>query len=825
MAQGFLSDIRVLELADEKGEFCGKLLAGAGADVIKVEPPEGNATRRIGPFYQDVEDPEQSLYFWHYNFGKRGVALDVTTEEGRESLRSLVARSDVLLESHPPGYLDGLGLGYDALKEINPGLVMTSITPFGQTGPYRDWKASDLVHLAMGGVMMLTGYDPTPEGEYDTPPVAPQMWHSSHIVGSQTYSAIVAALLYRERTGQGQHIDASIHRAINCNTGTDIASWLSNHLPTKRQTARYGSSQMVPETLAMTKDGRHLLAFISSEFRLGREHRQWIEMLDKHDMADDLTDPKYQELEYVVRPDVSRHIHAVARRWVSGYKFDREVWREAQGRRLHWAPVRKPEENLDDPHWRERRTFTDGYHEDLSRSFTYTGAPWLSEECPWRTGPRAPRLGEHTNDVLGETAVRPAPKAPSPAIPGPRKTTGELPFAIDQVRILDLAWVVAGAAGPRILVALGAEDIRVEWKGRLDSMRTPGGAGVFADVNPGKRSIGLNLGTPKGIELLQELVRVCDIVVENFTARTLENFGITYDVLRKANPSIIYVQQPGFGKRGMYTDFLSSAPVGEAFTGLTEQSGFPVPYPPAGWGYLYLDWSASYYCAMGMLSALYHRAKTGRGQYIDGSLAEPGLYLTGTAILDSQANGGSWERIGNSSPYKPAAPHGAYRCLGEDRWIAIAVFTDEEWKGLASVLGDPAWTRDPKFATPSSRMQHTPELDTLLDNETQRWDPFELMLSLQAAEVPAGVCQTSEDRIERDPQLQHDGFLASLMSKDVGSRPIRPFPIRLSETPTRPGGILDRGFPSYAEDNDHVYGTLLGIPESERQALAEQDVI
>ena len=841
MGQGFLADIRVLELADEKAEFCGKLLAGAGADVVKVEPPEGSSTRRIGPFYEDVEDPERSLYFWHYNFGKRGIVLDITTAEGQERLRGLVSESDVLLESHPPGYLDSLGLGYEALKEINPGLVMTSITPFGQTGPYRDWKGSDLVHLAMGGVMMVTGYDPTPEGEYDTPPVAPQMWHSSHIVGGQTYPAIVAALLYRERTGRGQHIDASIHRAVNCNTGTDIASWTFNRLETMRQTARYGAPQMIPETLAQTKDGRHLLAFISSEFRMGREHKQWIEMLDKHDSADDLTDPKYEDLEYVVRPEVSRHIHAVARRWVSRYMFDRDVWREAQSRRLHWAPVRKPEENLADPHWQQRKTFTEVYHEELGRSLTYMGAPWLSEECPWRTGPRAPRLGEHNAEVLSGSKPRPPAKAPPVSLPGPRSTNGEPPFAIEDVRILDLAWVVAGAAGPRILIALGAEDIRVEWKGRLDSMRAGvmaapkeeidgkpaqvNPSGVFADVNPGKRSIGLNLRTPKGVELLKELVRVCDVVVENFTARMLERFGITYDVLRSVNPSIIYVQQPGFGKRGLYADFLSSAPVGEAFTGLTEQSGFPTPYPPAGWGYLYLDWSASYYCAMGMLSALYHRAKTGRGQYIDGSLAEPGLYLTGTAILDSQANGRSWERIGNRSPYKPASPHGAYRCRGEDRWIAIAVFTDDEWRALGSVLGEPPWSRDDKFASLSSRMRHAPELDALVQSTTQEWDPFELMERLQAAGVAAGVCQTSQDRVERDPQLQHDEFLTPLTSKDVGTWPVRQYPIRMSETPPRPGGVLNRGYPAYAEDNDHVYGTLLGISEADRRALAEQDVI
>jgi len=234
------------------------------------------------------------------------------------------------------------------------------------------------------------------------------------------------------------------------------------------------------------------------------------------------------------------------------------------------------------------------------------------------------------------------------------------PFALDKVRILDLAWVVAGAAGPRVLVGFGAEDIRVEWKGRLDSMRSGGTVipvgeerkrllagesfvatrvginqgGTFHEVNPGKRSISLNLAHPKGKDLLKELVRVCDIVVENFTARTMEGFGLGYEELRKVNPSIIYVQQPGFGKKGLYANYLSSAPVGEAFTGLTEMSGLPTPYPPAGWGYLYMDNSGSYYCAMAMLNALYYRARTGKGQYIDSSLAEPALFLlVGTALL------------------------------------------------------------------------------------------------------------------------------------------------------------------------------------------------
>ena len=327
---GFLSGLRVIELADEKAEFCGKLLAGLGADVIKVEPPGGAPTRRIGPFVGDVEDPERSLHFWHYNFGKRGITLDLDSAEGRAELAQLAAGADVLLESFAPGHLGGIGLGYEALREANPGLVMASISPFGQVGPYRDWQGSDLVHLAMGGVMMSTGYDPTPEGEYDTPPIAPQMWHSSHIVGSQTVDAILCALLYRERTGRGQYIDASIHRAVHCNTGMDVPFWVFSGQDIMRQTARYGMPRLVPETLAATKDGRHVLAFVSAEFMIGREHQKWVEMLDTHGAADDLTDPKYEDLDYVMRPEVIRHFHAVARRWVGGYKYDRDIWREGQ---------------------------------------------------------------------------------------------------------------------------------------------------------------------------------------------------------------------------------------------------------------------------------------------------------------------------------------------------------------------------------------------------------------------------------------------------------------------------------------------------------------
>src|SRR5262245_41849498 len=228
-ARGPLTGIRVIELADEQAEYCGLTLAGLGADVVKVEPPGGSPTRRIGPFYQDIVDPERSLFFWQYNRGKRSIVLDLQQPGDRERFSALVATADVLLESTPRGELDGLGLGANALTRQHPTLIVARVTPFGDHGPWADFKGSDLVHLALGGVMMNCGYDPAPDGTYDLPPIAPQMWHASHIAGEQLAFSIVAALLFRWRTGLGQQLSCAIHEAVAKSTEVDLMSRSEEH--------------------------------------------------------------------------------------------------------------------------------------------------------------------------------------------------------------------------------------------------------------------------------------------------------------------------------------------------------------------------------------------------------------------------------------------------------------------------------------------------------------------------------------------------------------------------------------------------------------------
>jgi crotonobetainyl-CoA:carnitine CoA-transferase CaiB-like acyl-CoA transferase len=279
------------------------------------------------------------------------------------------------------------------------------------------------------------------------------------------------------------------------------------------------------------------------------------------------------------------------------------------------------------------------------------------------------------------------------------------------------------------------------------------------------------------------------------------------------------------GSHGTYGRLRTVGPVAAAFAGTAEMSGLPEPAMPVGWGYSYLDWMGAYSYALAILGALHHREHTGEGQWIDASQCESGLFLAGPAVLDWSANGRVWTRLGNRSPYKPAAPHGAYRCAGEDRWIAIACFTDTEFETLSRVAGHPEWRGDLRFANLPARLANQDALDAALGSWTLTKDAHELMLILQAAGVPAGVCQTAEDRCDRDPQLAHLNWLTEVTGTKIGTWPVAELPMKLSATPSHVGGPINRGAPCYGEDNAHILIELLGYSASDVQRLAEDGVI
>jgi len=853
-SRGPLTGIRVIELADEQAEYCGLTLAGLGADVIKVEPPGGNPTRRIGPFYQDREDPERSLFFWQYNRGKRSIVLDLRQPSDRDRFRALVATADVLLESTPRGELDAYGLGASALMQQWPALIVARVSPFGDEGPWADFKGSDLVHLALGGVMMNCGYDPAPGGTYDLPPIAPQMWHAYHIAGEQLAFSIVAALLFRWRTGKGQLVSCAIHEALAKSTEVDLMTWVMRRAPVLRQTCRHARENITPHpSIVHTKDGRWVMANLGT--RPGETERL-IALLERYGMeagldAEKPSLPSSGRFVPGTGPSTAKRDHGMeaVQRFVRAFTYEHVPWREAQEAGMLWAPLRKPHENAMDPHWLARRSCTDVEHPELGRAFRYATSKWLATGTSWAVGRRAPLLNEDAKTVVLPRASDLPVIAPDarPARDEGLSPRGK-PFPLHGVRILDFTWFLASAGGTRFLSAFGAESIKVELKShpdtRMAAMAPVGGraarerataplpgvsdpdmGGQFNNKNPGKRGISLNVRHPKGLEIARRLVAMSDVVAEGFSPGVLDSWGLGYDALRAIKPDIVYVQQSGMGAQGTYGRFRTVGPIANSFSGLSEMSGLPEPAMPAGWGYSYLDWMGAYSFALAILTGLFHRARTGQGQWIDASQSEVGLFISGTSILDWSANGRIWSRYGNRSPYKPAAPHSVYPCVGDDRWITIACFTDAEWRALTDAAKHPEWAADPRFTDLSARLAHQDALDALVGSWTRSQDAYATMLMLQRAGVPAGVCQTAEDRCEHDPQLAALAWLTEVTGTKIGRWPLAEVPVKLSESPAYIGGRIDRGAPGYGEDNSYVYGELLGMSSAEIKALAEEGVI
>jgi crotonobetainyl-CoA:carnitine CoA-transferase CaiB-like acyl-CoA transferase len=850
---GMLAGIRIVEVADELAEYTGLLLAGLGAEVVKIEPPDGNATRRIGPFLDDEPGPERSLHFWNYNRGKKSVVLDLGLPAAGGELMRLLDGADVLLDDSCGAVNGALGLDRAALAERCPQLVTARMTPYGDDGPWAHFKGSDLIHLALGGVMMNCGYDPDPNFDYDTPPIAPQVWHAYHIAGEQLATGIIAALINRARGCGGQDVSVAVHEAVSKNPEQDIMYWVMRRVPLWRLTNRHAAETPNHSPgICHTKDGRWFITHGMG----ARDLKNLVPLLAKYGAQADLEPPppdadlRARQVPGTAATDAARaHMLDVVQRFVRAWTYADMPWREAQDAGLLWAPLRKPHENALDEHWLRRKTFADVPHPELGRSFRYPTSKWLSNKTSWQIGRRAPLLGEDTAAALGEFARRPGMPAVPRTVAEPRLSAlHNKPFPLQGVRILDFAWFLASAGGTRFLAAMGAESLKVEWKdnpdtrlaamapvggraardaatGPLPGVRDPDMGGQFNNKNAGKRGISLNIRHPKGLEIAKDLVRVCDVVAEGFSPGVLQRLGLGYDVMRKIRPDIIYIQQSGMGAHGSYGRMRTVGPVAAAFGGQGEMSGLPEPAMPVGWGYSYLDWMGAYGYALALLGALYHRELTGEGQWIDASQCESGIFLTGATILDWSANGREWRRYGNRSPYKKAAPHGAYRCSGKDRWIAIACFTEPEWQTLARVAERPDWLDDQRFATLEHRLLHQEALDAAVESWTRNQDRYDCMTKLQAGGVPAGVCQNAEDRVDTDPQLRHLNWLTEVTGTKIGTWPIYELPMKFSATPAYIGGPTNRGAPCYGEDNMSVLTELLGRTPREVQQLAEEGVI
>ena len=393
---GPLTGLRVLELTGEHAQFCGKLMADLGADVIKVEPPGGQETRNVGPFLEDEAHPERSLYFWHYNTSKRGVTLDLNSPNGQDIFRKLSATAGLVLESFPAGYLSDLGLGYETLAKDNPGLIMCSVTPFGQDGPWRDYQTSDLLHLAAGGQMASSGYDV--EDIPDAPPIAPGGGNAWHIVSHYSYIAIMGALYHRDFTGEGQYIDVSVHEACSLTTEGAIAIYLSTGEVVRRHTGRHASADMSPGIQHATNDGGYINTTRSGSNLTPARIKVLGEWMDGYGLAQDLLDDKYQDPAVV---EVSgQHFADVLKNFFANMPLV-EAYEGGQELNFPWGAIRTMEEIMGDPHLQDRDFFVPVEHPELGREFIYPGPAAIYNASPWSISRRAPLIGEHNQEIFG----------------------------------------------------------------------------------------------------------------------------------------------------------------------------------------------------------------------------------------------------------------------------------------------------------------------------------------------------------------------------------------------------------------------------------------
>ena len=397
-------------------------------------------------------------------------------------------------------------------------------------------------------------------------------------------------------------------------------------------------------------------------------------------------------------------------------------------------------------------------------------------------------------------------------------------FALEGYRVVDFGWVAAGPILGSMLANMGAEVIKIESSTRMDSMRMspdnlekdPEKDPWFHSIHRNKLGITVDMAKPKGVEVLKNLVKKSDMVIENFSPNVMPKFGLDYESLRKVKDDIIMVSLPATGSEGPLSDVITYGMSLQGLCGLESLVGYRGERV-LGMQQAYCDWLSAIVGAYSLVLALYHRNQTGEGQYIEVAQMETALSIMNEPIMDYHMNGRIMKTQGNFSPFM--APHGNYPCKGDDKWVAIAIKTEGEWKSLCDVMGNPAWTKENKFVDKKNRLENLDELDAHMSEWTKSYTHYEVMEMLQKVEVAAMPCLDMEERFS-DPQLQARDVYVSLEHPVSGMEYVTNVPWKMSETP---GGIV-RPAPMMGQHNDYVFKELLGMSQEQVDKLTEEKV-
>jgi crotonobetainyl-CoA:carnitine CoA-transferase CaiB-like acyl-CoA transferase len=777
----FLKGYRALDLTGLSGQLCGRILADLGMEVIKIEPPGGDPVRNLAPFIRSADGKLLSTMFAHLNAGKTSKVLDFDKEDDRGEFRDLVKASDVVLESFQPGEMDAKGLGYKSLAALNRGIVMASITAFGQTGPKKNLACNDLVALAQSGFLYISG-DPS------LPPCKPPETQAYYFASLFAAAGVLAALYGRERTGQGDHVDSSMQETLATQEHI-IRLWANEKQILKRAGSQHGS--VAPAKIFACRDGFVYLYVTRQHWKL------FLSLWKDHPALFDA--PEW--LNNVYRRAHADELNPAIESFLNRYTVT-EITELMQSKGIPCVPVNTPLGFANDEHVQGRGFMAAVEHtgfggaKQAAMPFVIDGTrPAVGSVPPldsWRspsdlsTARPLSSLPRDGGDVRGgeslgkdgDSSNKPAPGAKSGS------QTGGDGGPLAGMRIVSFDHVLAGPYGTTILAELGADVIKVESsKGGMDPFRffgtgeDPNLSPRFLEFNRNKRSFTVNLKHPKGRGVLHDLVGKADAVLDNYSVDVVERIGLGYRDLCAVKPDIINLRMPGLGTTGPKRHFSTVGVNITSFTGLTYLWNHPGnTNPPIGSQTVFPDYVSGVLCAIIIISGVLHRDRQKKGAFIDLAQAEATAFMIGASLMEAASSGKDPEPSGNASIW--AAPHDCYPCAGEDRWCVIAADNDEQWAALAKIL-DRGVDQDPRFKTAEGRLKHRADLDGIIAAWTREQDAFAVMDRLQKAGIPSGVVQTGED-LTNDPQLHERGFVVAVENPRLGRVVLPNFPLHFT---------------------------------------------
>ncbi len=823
-----LQGLRVVELAQGiAGPYAGKLFADFGADVVKVEPPQGDAARHWGPFPDDHSgEIEQSATFLHCNTNKRSVVADATDPDGRATILRLCATADLVIESSTPGGPDDL---VAAIRAAHPAAVVLSVTPFGRTGPYAGLPGEELTMYAMGGTLNSTGIE-------DREPVKLGANLGLYQCGNVAAMAALAALTSAAQTGDGIHIDLA-NLETQAGSIDRRMTYLLYKAYTDRDAPRLGGVNVGPLPLGVfpTEDGYVYLACMPA----------WIPRMLATVGDPDLAQ-RYANPAFMADTELPEYVDSVMYGWTLP-RTRQQAMEEAQANGWAVTALNAPVDVLDDPHFTERGFFVEVDHPVAGR-FRQPGPP-IRLDDGWALRRPAPLLGQHTVEVLAELPPEPSPVTSAAGSPASAPAPARLP--LEGIRVLDLTVVWAGPYAAMFLADLGAEVIRIDnpWvfpsatRGLMP--RPPKELaeqlgpifGGYPETDPGprpwnrialfnaharnKRSITLDLRKELGRETFLRLVEQADVILENNAVGLWDKLGLGWDVIHARNPATIMVRMPSSGLWGPYKDYIGFGIHFETLVGLTALRGYADRDPSSNGSVFHMDAASGPAGAFATMMALRRREQTGVGELVELAQTENMCQHIGELFVDAARTGRVHGTLGNRHAWRapqgvypslPAEPptHGRFGDASPDRWVTISVGSDGEWDALAELVGRP----DLAGLDGATRRARHDELDEVVAAWTSTRtanDAFEACVARGIAAAPVAT----ESDCYANPQLAARGFFRPNGNDELGTHVYAGHCWRWDGPPLRWAPL-----PTMGGDNEAVYRGVYGMSEDDYAALA-----